>query len=96
MSMAIFDFNIEEFDAWQKRSLAWQDKQMKFDAYMNAHANALGKEEKYYGKWLMGVLLPSGPQAFVIDLGTDSNNCSQRMRHVERSKKRSRLIGSKY
>ena len=96
MSMAIFDFDREKFDAWQKRSLVWQDKQMKFDAYMNAHANALGKEEKYCRKWLMGVLLPLGPQAFVIDLETDSNNYFQRMGHVERSKKRSRLIGSKY
>ncbi|MBI2233124.1 MAG: hypothetical protein HYU56_04340 [Candidatus Aenigmarchaeota archaeon] len=94
--MAIFDFNREETDAWQKRSLAWQDKQMGFDAYMDAHANALGKEEKYHGKWLMGVLRPSGPRAFVIDLETDSNNYYQRLGHAERSQQRSRLIGPKY
>ncbi len=94
--MTMLDFNREEFDAWHKRSLVYQQEQMGFDEYMNAHANALEKEEKYCGKWLMGVLLPSGPQAFVIDLETDSNNYYQRMGHVERSKQRFRLIGHKY
>lgn len=88
--MAVLE--IKDFDRWQAQSLAWQEEQQAFRAYMDASANAHAEDERYRGKWLVGLLSASGPQAFVADLGADGNNYFARMADIERRRVQYRLI----